>query len=171
MEILIVKCSYEKLQPFHLGPRRFPPYLPAVLQLPGGKGNISTRKRKKCVHQYLAYLRLLVPSSSWLGHNKHHIFIALIHPIHWTIANPVGADRPAKRQKKTSCVATGWPVPVLCTCQVAPRTSFLSRQSDVIASFSFGACTVQTCFEQCPDILRKSVDYDRFSTLYVNSLV
>ena len=37
-------------------------------------------------------------------------FIALIHPIQWTIANPVGADRPAKRQKKTSCVATGWPV-------------------------------------------------------------
>ena len=28
-------------------------------------------------------------------------FIALIHPIQWTIANPVGADRPAKRQKKS----------------------------------------------------------------------
>ena len=40
----------------------------------------------------------------------HAHFIALIHPIQWTIANPVGADRPAKRQKKTSCVATGWPV-------------------------------------------------------------
>ena len=25
----------------------------------------------------------------------------LIHPIQWTIANPVGADRPAKRQKKS----------------------------------------------------------------------
>ena len=34
-------------------------------------------------------------------------FIALIHPIQWTIAYPVGADRPAKRQKKTSCVSTG----------------------------------------------------------------
>ena len=33
-------------------------------------------------------------------------FIALIHPIQWTIAYPVGADRPAKRQKKTSCVST-----------------------------------------------------------------
>ena len=31
---------------------------------------------------------------------KRH-FIALIHPIQWTIANPVGADRPAKRQKKS----------------------------------------------------------------------
>ena len=36
---------------------------------------------------------------------------------------------------------------VLCTPQMAPRTSFLSRQPDVIASFSFGACTVQTCFQ------------------------
>ena len=36
--------------------------------------------------------------------SKEH-FIALIHPIQWTIAYPVGADRPAKRQKKTSCVS------------------------------------------------------------------
>ena len=34
-------------------------------------------------------------------------FIALIHPIQWTIAYPVSADRPVKRQKKTSCVSTG----------------------------------------------------------------
>ena len=74
------------------------------------------------------------------------LFIALIHPIQWTIAYPVGADRPAKRQKKTSCVSTGQAGPVLCTRQMACRTSFLSRQSDVIASFSFGACTVRTCF-------------------------
>ena len=67
-------------------------------------------------------------------------FIALIHPIQWTIAYPVGADRPAKRQKKTSCVSTGQAGPVLCTRQVACSTSFLSRQRDVIASFSFGAC-------------------------------
>ena len=51
---------------------------------------------------------------------------------------------PAKRQKKTSCVSTGWPVPVLCTRQMVCRTSFLSRQRDVIASFSFGVCTVYT---------------------------
>ena len=62
-------------------------------------------------------------------------FIALIHPIQWTIANPVGADRPAKRQKKTSCVSTSWPVPVLCIRQVAHGIYFLSRQHDVIASF------------------------------------
>ena len=68
-------------------------------------------------------------------------FIALIHPIQWTIANSGRRDRPAKRQKKTSCVSTGQPVLTLCTRQVACRTSFLSRQSDVIASFSFGACS------------------------------
>ena len=73
-------------------------------------------------------------------------FIALIHPIQWTIAYPVGADRPAKRQKKTSCVYTGQAGPVLCTRQMACRTSFLSRQSDVIASFSFGARSVQANF-------------------------
>ena len=73
-----------------------------------------------------------------------YFFIALIHPIQWTNAYPVGADRPAKRQKKTSCVSTGQAGPVLCTRQVACSTSFLSRQSDVIASFSFGACAVYT---------------------------
>ena len=43
-------------------------------------------------------------------------FIVLILPIQWTIANPVSADRPAKRQKKTSCVSIGWPIP-LCIHQ------------------------------------------------------
>ena len=75
-----------------------------------------------------------------------HIFIALIHPIQWTIAYPVGADRPAKHQKKTSCVSTGRPVPVLCTRQVVCHTSFLPRQRYIIASFSFGACAVHTEF-------------------------
>ena len=67
---------------------------------------------------------------------KNSFFIVLIHPIQWTIAYLVGADRPAKRQKKTSCVSTGRLVPVLCTRKVVHRTSFLSRQHDVIASFS-----------------------------------
>ena len=64
-----------------------------------------------------------------------------------------------------SCVATGQPVPVLCTPQMAPRTSFLSRQPDIIASFSFAACTVQTCFQQYPDILTESVDCFGFFNL------
>ena len=55
--------------------------------------------------------------------------------IPYPIAYPVGQDWPAKCQKKTSCVSTGWPVP-LCIRQGAHRTSFRSRQCDVIASFS-----------------------------------
>ena len=49
-------------------------------------------------------------------------FITLIHPIQWTIANMISVDRPAKCQKKTSCVSTGQACPVLCTRQVAHRT-------------------------------------------------
>ena len=87
-------------------------------------------------------------SSTWQACSLKKLhFIALIHPIQWTIAKPVGADRPAKRQKKMSCVSTGWPVPVLCIRQVAHGIYFLSRQHDVIASFSFWACTVQMCFQ------------------------
>ena len=41
---------------------------------------------------------------------ENDFFIALIHPIQWTIAYPVSAGRPAKRQKKTSCVSNGRPV-------------------------------------------------------------
>ena len=52
-------------------------------------------------------------------------FIALIQPIQWTIAYPVGADRPAKRQKKTSCVSTGRSV---------PSTSALARWRVVLPS-------------------------------------
>ena len=98
-------------------------------------------------------------------------FIALIHPIQWTIANPVGADRPAKRQKKTSCVSTSWPVPVLCIRQVAHGIYFLSRQHDVISSFSFGACTVQTCFQQSTDILRKVWIMTDFLPYITNNLL
>ena len=72
-------------------------------------------------------------------------FISLIHPIQWTIANPVSADR---QKKSLICVhyeLVSWPVP-LCVRQVARSTSFLSRHRDVIASFSFGAHLVQTEF-------------------------
>ena len=95
-------------------------------------------------------------------------FFALIHPIQWTIAKPVGADRPAKRQKKTSCVSTGWPVPVLCIRQVVHGIYFLSRQHDVIASFFVWRVYCADVFSTSPDILSKSVHYDGFSTLYVD---
>ena len=112
------------------------------------------RTNKKCVRSSFkfSFLRLIltvkpVMSTLILGYSSltskglNFHFIALIHPIQWTIANSGRRDRLAKRQKKTSCVSTGQPVLTLCTRQVACRTSFLSRQSDVIASFSFGACS------------------------------
>ena len=49
----------------------------------------------------------VVPDKITFKSENFNHFIALIHPIQWTIAYPVGADRPAKRQKKTSCVSTG----------------------------------------------------------------
>ena len=77
---------------------------------------------------------------------KKDIFIALIHPIQWTIAL---SDRSRQTPEKdvlyilptgpvTECAFARWRI-------VLP---FLSRQSDVIASFSFGAKSVQTCFLQ-----------------------
>ena len=67
-----------------------------------------------------------------------------------------------------SKVKTGRAVPVLYIPQMVPHTSFLSRQADVRTSFS---CTVQTCFQQSPEVLKKSVDYDRFLTLFANILM
>ena len=58
---------------------------------------------------------------------------------------------------------------VLCTPQMAPRTSFLSRQPDVIASFSFGACTVQTCFQHLQNFKGKvciMTDFQPFMWIY-----
>ena len=44
---------------------------------------------------------------------------------------------------------------------MAPRTSFLSRQSDVIASFSFGVWSVRTCFLQ-RDVLKFICEFIHF---------
>ena len=78
---------------------------------------------------------LKVPGISQSG---TFLFIALIHPIHRTIALPVYVTGPAKRQKKTSCIYYRQDQ----TRSVA-HTSFLPRQCDVIASSSFGAWRVQ----------------------------
>ena len=63
-------------------------------------------------------------ASEACGVQKDH-FIVLIHPIQWTIANPVGTDRPAKRQKKMFYVSTSQPV---------PSTSALTRWRVVLPS-------------------------------------
>ena len=59
---------------------------------------IRWRRRNLTPLGKITVLKIFVLSS------LNHIFIALIHPIQWTIALPVGATGPAKRQKKTSCI-------------------------------------------------------------------
>ena len=72
------------------------------------------------------------------GHVLIH-FIALIHPIQWTIALPVGATGPAKRQKKTSCIYY-WQDRSQSVHSPGGASYFIScLPIDVIASFSFGA--------------------------------
>ena len=47
--------------------------------------------------------------SAWNTLNEYFYCINTSYPM--DIANPVSADRPAKCQKKMSCVSTGQPVP------------------------------------------------------------
>ena len=60
-------------------------------------------------------------------------FIALIHPIQWTIAFPVGATGPTKRQKKTSCIEYRQDRSGECIRQVGHRTS--SSCLDIVTSW------------------------------------
>ena len=70
------------------------------------------------------------------------LFIALIHPIQWTIALPVGATGPAKCQKKTSCIYYR----SQSVHSPGGASYFIScLPLDVIASFSFG---VKKCAEE-----------------------
>ena len=76
------------------------------------------------------------------------LFIALIHPIQYTIALPVGTTGPANARKRHPVYTTSRTGHGVWILSVAHRTSFLCRHRDVIASFSFGAWSVQTCFVQ-----------------------
>ena len=66
-------------------------------------------------------------------------FIALIHPIQWTIALPVGATGPAKRQKKTSCIYYQHDRSQSVHSPGGASYFISCLPLDVIASFSFGA--------------------------------
>ena len=79
-----------------------------------------------------------------LENSVKYVFIALIHPIQWTIANPVGADRSAKCQEKTSSVSTGRSVTFCAFARWRIVLPSCLDKCDVIASFSFGACSLQT---------------------------
>ena len=156
-------------------------------ELQSSKGSHGEYYKKKVVYKPLYYINF-----SWIfdGQNVFNKVCSskLSYPMVW---------KTVKHKLEFYCVNTSYPMDnmlnrsaqtgppnvrkrrpvfppagrsvVLCTPKMAPRTSFLSRQPDVIASFSFGACTVQTCFQQSPDILRKSVHYDGFSTLFANN--
>ena len=66
-------------------------------------------------------------------------FIALIHPIQWTIALPVGTTSPAKRQKKTSCIYYRQDRSQSVHSPGGASYLISCLPIDVIASFSFGA--------------------------------
>ena len=68
-----------------------------------------------------------------------YYFIALIHPIQWTIALPVGATGPAKRQKKTSCIYYRQDRSQSVHSPGGASYFISCLPIDVIASFSFGA--------------------------------
>ena len=68
-----------------------------------------------------------------------HNFIALIHPIQWTIALPVGVTGPAKRQKKTSCIYYRQDRSQSVHSPGGASYFISCLPLDVIASFSFGA--------------------------------
>ena len=91
--------------------------------------------------------------------NEVWLFIGLIHPIQWTIALPV----PPNARKRYPVYNTGRTGHRVCVRQVAHHTSFLSRQRDIIASFSFGAWSVQTCFLQKDVSLKISPFYELLS--------
>ena len=76
------------------------------------------------------------------------IFIALIHPIQWTIALPVGATGPAKRQKKTSCIYYRQDRSQSVHSPGGASYFISCLPIDVIASFSFGAKECADNFHQ-----------------------
>ena len=110
------------------------------------------------------------PCCSYKKPAKHYYCVNTSYPMDNMLNRSAQTGPPKARKRRPVFPPAGRSV-VLCTPQMAPRTSFLSRQPDIIASFSFGACTVQTCFQQSPDILRKNVHYDGFSTLFANNLL
>ena len=74
-------------------------------------------------------------SKCYINKNKVNTphFITL-HPIQWTMDRLVQTSPPNNRKSRPVYVHTSCPIP-LFSYQVAHRTSFLSRQCDVIASF------------------------------------
>ena len=95
-------------------------------------------------------------------------FIALIHPIQWTIAFPVGADRPAKRQKKSFGMHAYWPAgPGVHSLGVASCTCFLASACDVIASFFVWRESCASEYFQCLKFVKFSGYLRSFLSLLI----
>ena len=101
--------------------------------------NISCKFEKESYKMFL--LRVVTANNKggiWPHSIRYH-FIALIHPIQWTIALPVGATGPAKRQKKTSCIYYRQDRSQSVHSPGGASYFISCLPLDVIASFSFGA--------------------------------
>ena len=74
-------------------------------------------------------------------------FIALMHLTLWTVSYYGDAIRPSQTSEKDMLCFTGGTSYTATIRLVARSTSFLARECDIIASFSFGICAVLLVLE------------------------
>ena len=95
----------------------------------------------------LAMMVIYLPVKFEFESTKHFYCVNTSYPMDNSLS---GRRRPARQtsEKDVLCLHQQVGPEYQCTRQMACRTSFLSRQSDVIASFSFGAnqCTVENLY-------------------------
>ena len=107
-----------------------------VDKLDGGYKVLSLINQSMAVLFNKVVIKVCTCTKLWV---KSLYFIALIHPIQWTIALPVGATGPAKRQKKTSCIYYRQDRSQSVHSPGGASYFISCLPIDVIASFSFGA--------------------------------
>ena len=76
------------------------------LLMAGGQSTLAQRSDSGCSRTLSLHLCTDL-QVGWL--QQKATLELLIHPIQWTIANSVGIDWPAKRQKKSPCMCAYWP--------------------------------------------------------------
>ena len=75
---------------------------------------LSTGRPISSYFSFSGYFVFVMQKQSLCFASDPLVFITLRQITQWTIANPLGADRPAKQQKKSSYVSTGWTSHILC---------------------------------------------------------
>ena len=138
--ILISTGLLELLQ----GPLRAPPSAPIRGKITGtglmkGETLIEVLDKLNRINNHGVSFLGIDPEDVAVVEHQTLIFIALIHPIQWTIALPVGATGPAKRQKKTSCIYYRQDRSQSVHSPGGASYFISCLPLDVIASFSFGA--------------------------------